>query len=47
MTEPMKFLEHRIGDRRTLRVIQKWLKAGVIEDGSWFAGATGVLAHDR
>jgi group II intron reverse transcriptase/maturase len=31
----MKFLEHRIADRRILRLIQKWLKAGVIEDGSW------------
>jgi len=30
-----KFLEHRIGDRRVLRLIDKWLKAGVIEDGSW------------
>ncbi|MCI0410987.1 MAG: group II intron reverse transcriptase/maturase [Acidobacteria bacterium] len=31
----MKFLEHRIADKRVLRLIQKWLKAGVIEDGSW------------
>lgn len=31
----MKFLEHRIGDRRVLRLIQKWLRAGVIEDGKW------------
>ena len=31
----VKFLEHRIADRRVLRLIQKWLKAGVIEDGSW------------
>ena len=29
----MKFLEHRIADRRMLRLIRKWLKAGVIEDG--------------
>ena len=29
----IKFLEHRIGDRRILRLIQKWLKAGIIEDG--------------
>jgi len=31
----MKFLEHRIADRRVLRLIQRWLKAGVIEDGEW------------
>ena len=30
-----KFLEHRIADRRVLRLIQKWLRAGVIEDGAW------------
>jgi RNA-directed DNA polymerase len=29
----IKFLEHRIGDRRVIRLIQKWLKAGVLEDG--------------
>jgi RNA-directed DNA polymerase len=29
------FLGHRIADRRVLRLIQKWLKAGVIEDGKW------------
>jgi len=28
-----KFVEHRIGDRRVSRLIQKWLKAGVLEDG--------------
>src|SRR3974390_1456105 len=29
----MRFVEHRIGDRRIIRLIQKWLKAGVLEDG--------------
>jgi RNA-directed DNA polymerase len=29
----VRFLEHRIGDRRIIRLIQKWLKAGVMEDG--------------
>jgi group II intron reverse transcriptase/maturase len=29
----VRFLEHRIGDRRIIRLIQKWLKAGVLEDG--------------
>jgi group II intron reverse transcriptase/maturase len=30
-----RFLEHRIADRRVLRLIQKWLRAGVVEDGAW------------
>lgn len=29
----MKFVQHRVADRRVLRLIQKWLKAGVSEDG--------------
>ncbi len=29
----VKFVEHRIGDRRVVRLIQKWLNAGVLEDG--------------
>lgn len=29
----LKFLKHRIADRRVIRLIQKWLKAGVLEDG--------------
>lgn len=28
-----RLLEHRIGDRRIIRLIQKWLKAGVLEEG--------------
>src|SRR5207253_7693521 len=31
----MKFIEHRVANRRILRLIQKWLKAGVSEDGQW------------
>jgi hypothetical protein len=30
----MRFVEHRVGDRRVLRLIRKWLKAGVVEDGT-------------
>ena len=29
----IRFLEHRIGDRRIIRLVRKWLKAGVLEDG--------------
>ena len=29
----VRFVEHRIGDQRIIRLIQKWLKAGVLEDG--------------
>ena len=31
----IKFVEHRVGDRRVVRLIQKWLKAGVMEKGQW------------
>jgi RNA-directed DNA polymerase len=31
----VKFLQHRISDKRILRLIQKWLRAGVLEDGEW------------
>jgi len=37
----MKFMEHRVSDKRMLRLIKKWLKAGVIEDGQWFASEAG------
>ena len=31
----VKFLEHRVADRRLLRLIQQWLRAGVSEHGQW------------
>jgi hypothetical protein len=37
-----RFLEHRIADRRVLRLIQKWMAAGVIEEGTWTAFEEGV-----
>ena len=37
----VKFVEHRIRDRRVLRHIKKWLKAGVLEDGEWKATEVG------
>ena len=37
----MKFLRHRIADERVLRLIGKWLAAGVIEDGTWTETSRG------
>jgi RNA-directed DNA polymerase len=37
-----RFLEHRIGDRRIIRLIRKWLKAGVLEDGVVNVSASGT-----
>ena len=39
-----RFLEHRIADKRVLRLIRKWMTAGVIEDGNWFGDGGGVTA---
>jgi RNA-directed DNA polymerase len=36
----IRFVEHRIGDKRIVRLIQKWLRAGILEDGT-------VTASDR
>src|SRR5713226_3569615 len=38
----IKFMEHRVADPRILRLIQKWLKAGVMEDGKWSEAKTGT-----
>jgi RNA-directed DNA polymerase len=38
----LKFVEHRIADRRILRLIRKWLKAGVSEDGQWSRTTVGT-----
>jgi len=37
-----KFVRHRIGDERIVRLIQKWLKAGVMEGGKWFETKEGT-----
>jgi group II intron reverse transcriptase/maturase len=39
----VKFIEHRIGDRRIIRLIQKWLKAGVLEDGKRVVNEVGTV----
>jgi RNA-directed DNA polymerase len=38
----MKFMEHRVADNRILRLIGKWLKAGVSEDGKWSETKAGT-----
>ena len=38
----MRFVEHRVADRRILRLIQKWLQAGVSEDGQWSETEVGT-----
>jgi RNA-directed DNA polymerase len=37
----IKFIEHRVADPRILRLIQKWLNAGVMEEGEWSNTQTG------
>jgi RNA-directed DNA polymerase len=39
----VRFLEHRIADRRVVRLIRKWLAAGVIEDGEWSDTTEGTV----
>jgi group II intron reverse transcriptase/maturase len=38
----IRFLEHRISDRRVIRMIRKWLKAGVMEDGLLVSTSAGT-----
>ena len=38
----VRFLEHRIGDKRIIRLVQKWLRAGVLEDGIVTVEETGT-----
>ena len=37
-----RFIEHRIGDSRMVRLLMKWVKAGVLEDGQWHAVQEGA-----
>jgi group II intron reverse transcriptase/maturase len=39
----VKFVEHRIADRRVVRLIQKWLNAGVLEDGKRVQSEVGTV----
>jgi len=38
----MQFIQHRVADPRILRLIQKWLRAGVSEDGEWSETTVGT-----
>jgi len=38
----LRFVEHRVGDRRVIRLIRKWLKAGVMENGQVIATTSGT-----
>lgn len=38
----LKFLEHRIADRRLLRLLRKWLRAGLSEEGQWSPSTVGT-----
>ena len=39
----VKFIEHRVADRRVVRLIQKWLKAGVLEEGRRVQSEVGTV----
>ncbi|HUB15628.1 MAG TPA: hypothetical protein VMB34_27025 [Acetobacteraceae bacterium] len=39
---PLKFAPHRIGDRRLIRLIRKWLQAAAMEAGTVKAGTVGT-----
>src|SRR2546426_2823196 len=39
----VKFVEHRVADRRVVRLIQKWLSAGVLEDGKRTRSEVGTV----
>lgn len=45
----VRFLEHRISDQRIIQLIQKWLQAGILEDGvvTKEQTGTGQLFHAR
>jgi group II intron reverse transcriptase/maturase len=39
----IRFVEHRVTDRRVVRLIQKWLRAGVLEDGERICSEVGTV----
>ncbi len=43
----IRFVEHRIGDPRLIRLIRKWLKAGVMDGAEWTSSRHRVPARGR
>jgi len=43
----LRFIQHRVADPRVLRLIRKWLKAGVMENGEWKDTEAGYAAGSR
>jgi group II intron reverse transcriptase/maturase len=43
----IKFVEHRVGDPRVLRIVKKWLTAGVSEEGKWQESKIGSVLSAR
>jgi RNA-directed DNA polymerase len=39
----IKFIEHRIADKRVVRLIIKWFNAGVMEEGRWQCNDVGII----
>ena len=39
----IRFVEHRVGDRRVVRLIEKWLRAGVLEEGQRIRSEVGTV----
>jgi RNA-directed DNA polymerase len=38
----VRFLQHRVGDERVIRLVRKWLKAGVLDEGEWSVSEEGT-----
>jgi RNA-directed DNA polymerase len=38
----IRFVEHRVGDKRMIRLVQKWLRAGILEDGAVTVSGRGT-----
>jgi len=38
----VRFVEHRVGDERVIRLVRKWLRAGILEDGEWSVSEKGT-----